>query len=98
MQYLQERSVTWYTVLMRGHGESWHTSFYTTTKRMLGEELVAGIRMAKRRERSEVVLVGHSSVLASASTLSTRAMSNFKLSTGRRSTQDRLVRVIGDSG
>ncbi|ETS85689.1 hypothetical protein PFICI_03714 [Pestalotiopsis fici W106-1] len=65
MKYLQERGITSYAVSTRGHGESWHPSFfrmmYATTKRMLGDDLVAGIKAVERMEGSEVVLVGHSS-------------------------------------
>lgn len=65
MQYLQERGIASYAVSTRGHGESWHPSFlrmsYATTKRMLGDDLLAGIKAVERMEGSEVVLVGHSS-------------------------------------
>ncbi|KAI1839934.1 hypothetical protein JX265_013890 [Neoarthrinium moseri] len=65
MQYLAQNGVTSYAVSTRGHGESWHPSFlrmlYMTTKRMLADDLLAGIRAVEQKEGSEVVLVGHSS-------------------------------------
>ena len=65
MQYLAQNGVTSYAVSTRGHGESWHPNFfrmlYATTKRMLGNDLVAAIKEVETKEGSEVVLVGHSS-------------------------------------
>lgn len=65
MRYLAARGVTCYAVSLRGHGESWHPSYlrmvFTTTRRMLGDDLVAGIEWAQAREGCQVVLVGHSS-------------------------------------
>ncbi|KAH6648802.1 Alpha/Beta hydrolase protein [Truncatella angustata] len=65
MSYLKEHGVTSYAVSTRGHGESWHPTFfrmlYATTKRMLSDDLVAGIKAVEEKEGSEVVLVGHSS-------------------------------------
>ncbi|KAK8094931.1 Arylesterase [Apiospora hydei] len=66
MLYLAQHGVTSYAVSTRGHGESWHPTFlrmlYMTTKRDLGDDLVAGIKAVQAREgEGEVVLVGHSS-------------------------------------
>lgn len=65
MLFLAQNGITSFAVSTRGHGESWHPSFlrmlYGTTKRMLGNDLVAGIKAVEAMERSEVVLVGHSS-------------------------------------
>lgn len=65
MQYLAQNGITSYAVSTRGHGESWHPSFlrmlYATTRRMLANDLVAGIKEVEKMEGGEVVLVGHSS-------------------------------------
>lgn len=66
MLYLARRGFTSYAVSTRGHGESWHPTFlrmvYATTKRDLGDDLVAGIKEVQARSGGgEVVLVGHSS-------------------------------------
>jgi len=65
MRFLAARGIASYAVSTRGHGNSWHPSFlrmlYTTTKRDLGDDLVAGIKAVERREDQQVVLVGHSS-------------------------------------
>ncbi|KAK3941695.1 Alpha/Beta hydrolase protein [Diplogelasinospora grovesii] len=67
LSYFSARGIPCYAVSMRGHGSSWHPSFlrmvYGTTKRMLADDVVAGIRWVQEREegREEVVLVGHSS-------------------------------------
>ena len=65
MRFLAARGIPCYALSTRGHGESWHPSYlrmvYCTTRRMLGDDLVAGIRWVQDREQSEVLLVGHSS-------------------------------------
>lgn len=66
MTYLSDRGVPCYAVSMRGHGESWSPSYlrmvWLTTKRDLADDVVAGIRFVRERERgNEIVLVGHSS-------------------------------------
>ncbi|KAK7415080.1 hypothetical protein QQZ08_012440 [Neonectria magnoliae] len=65
MQYLAARGVPCYAISLRGHGDSWHPSYlgmvFGTTRRALGGDLVAGIEWVQVREKSEVVLVGHSS-------------------------------------
>lgn len=66
LQYFSARGVPCYAVSMRGHGGSYYPSFlrmvYWTTKRMLADDVLAGLRWAQEREGGrEVVLVGHSS-------------------------------------
>ncbi|KAI5458565.1 Alpha/Beta hydrolase protein [Mariannaea sp. PMI_226] len=65
MQYLAARGVPCYAISLRGHGDSWHPSYlrmvFGTTRRMLSDDLVAGIQWVQVRENSQVVLVGHSS-------------------------------------
>lgn len=65
MRFLAARGIPCYALSTRGHGESWHPSYlrmvYCTTRRMLSDDLVAGIRWVQDREQSEVLLVGHSS-------------------------------------
>ncbi|KAK9424841.1 putative AB hydrolase-1 domain-containing protein [Seiridium unicorne] len=65
MKYFREHGVTSYVFSTRGHGESWHLLLlrmvYATDKRMLGDDLVAGIKAVEMRESSEVVVFGHSS-------------------------------------
>jgi pimeloyl-ACP methyl ester carboxylesterase len=65
MRYLAARGVTSYAISLRGHGDSWHPSYlrmvFATTRRMLGDDLVAGVEWAQAREGCEVLLVGHSS-------------------------------------
>ncbi|KAH6906389.1 Alpha/Beta hydrolase protein [Coprinopsis sp. MPI-PUGE-AT-0042] len=65
MQYLSRNGIPCFAVSTRGHGESWHPSFlrmlYATTRRMLANDLIAGIKAVEKMEGSEVVLVGHSS-------------------------------------
>lgn len=66
MDYFSARGIPCYAVSMRGHGDSWCPSFlrltYGTTKRMLADDVVAGIRWAQAREDGrEMVLVAHSS-------------------------------------
>ncbi|TGJ82889.1 hypothetical protein E0Z10_g5882 [Xylaria hypoxylon] len=65
MRYLADHGITSYAISARGHGASWHPSFfrmlYATTKRELANDFVAGIRAVQEWEGSEVVLVGHSS-------------------------------------
>lgn len=65
MHFLASRGIASYAVSTRGHGNSWHPSFlrmlYTTTKRHLGDDLVAGIKAVEEKEGQQVVLVGHSS-------------------------------------
>jgi pimeloyl-ACP methyl ester carboxylesterase len=69
--FSQKHNIPCYAVSYRGHGASWYPNFlrmvYFTTKRMLANDLVAGVKEATRRETErtgktvEVVLVGHSS-------------------------------------
>jgi pimeloyl-ACP methyl ester carboxylesterase len=66
LQFFAARGIPCYAVSMRGHGGSWHPSYlrmvYATTKRMLANDVVAGLRWAQEREGGrEAVLVGHSS-------------------------------------
>lgn len=65
MEFLSSRGIPCYALSLRGHGESWHPSFlrmvYGTTKNVLADDLVAGIRWAEDREGSQLVLCGHSS-------------------------------------
>jgi len=66
LQYFSARGIPCYAVSMRGHGDSWCPSFvgltYCTTKRMLADDVLAGLRWAQSREGgSEVVMVAHSS-------------------------------------
>ncbi|KAK0634957.1 Alpha/Beta hydrolase protein [Bombardia bombarda] len=66
MSYLSARGIPCFAISLRGHGASWQPSFlrmvYATSKRMLADDLLAGIRWAQEREGgNEVVLVGHSS-------------------------------------
>ncbi|KAK3314696.1 Alpha/Beta hydrolase protein [Apodospora peruviana] len=66
MTYLSARGIPCYAVSMRGHGNSWYPSFlrmvYGTTKRMLADDIVTGIRWAQDHSGGqEIVLVGHSS-------------------------------------
>jgi pimeloyl-ACP methyl ester carboxylesterase len=65
MRYLAQNGIISYAVSLRGHGASWQPSFfrmlYATTLRNLADDLVAGVKAVQERERSEVVLVGHSS-------------------------------------
>lgn len=66
LRYFSARGVPCYAVSMRGHGGSYYPSFlrmvYATTKRMLADDLLVGLRWAQEREGGkEVVLVGHSS-------------------------------------
>ncbi|VUC27308.1 unnamed protein product [Clonostachys rosea] len=65
MQYLAARGVRSYAISLRGHGDSWYPSYlrmlFGTTRRMLSDDLVAGLRWVEQRENRRVVLVGHSS-------------------------------------
>jgi pimeloyl-ACP methyl ester carboxylesterase len=66
LHYFSARGIPCYAVSMRGHGDSWCPSFlgltYGTTKRMLADDVLAGLRWAQEREGGkEVVLVAHSS-------------------------------------
>lgn len=66
LEYFSARGIPCYAVSMRGHGDSWCPSFlrlvYCTTKSMLADDVVAGIRWAQEREGGrEVVLAAHSS-------------------------------------
>ncbi|KAI0205569.1 Alpha/Beta hydrolase protein [Astrocystis sublimbata] len=65
MRYLAAHGVASYAISARGHGASWHPSFfrmlYATTKRDLADDFVAGIKTVQDLEGSEVVLAGHSS-------------------------------------
>ena len=65
MQYLAQHDIPCYAISARGHGESWHPSFFrmvfATTKRMIGDDLLAGISaVQKQHTGKEIVLVGHS--------------------------------------
>jgi pimeloyl-ACP methyl ester carboxylesterase len=63
--YFGELGIPCYAVSLRGHGNSWYPSFlrmvWGTTKGMLADDLVAGIRHVEDAEGREVLLVGHSS-------------------------------------
>ncbi|KAF1982194.1 alpha/beta-hydrolase [Aulographum hederae CBS 113979] len=70
--FSQKHGIPCYAVSCRGRGASWYPSFlrlYFTTKRMLADDLVAGIRYvedlenekARGGEKVQLVLVGHSS-------------------------------------
>ena len=65
MQYLAVRGVQCYAVSLRGHGESWHPSYFrmvfATPRSALAFDLVAVIDWVEMRDKSEVMLVGHSS-------------------------------------
>ncbi|KAH7106098.1 Alpha/Beta hydrolase protein [Auriculariales sp. MPI-PUGE-AT-0066] len=65
MQYLSQRGIPCYAISMRGHGRSWAPGYlrmaFFTSRAMLENDVVAGIRFAERREGQQVVLVGHSS-------------------------------------
>ncbi|KAL2127436.1 hypothetical protein VTI74DRAFT_10747 [Chaetomium olivicolor] len=66
IQFFSAHGIPCYAVSMRGHGGSYYPSFlrmvYGTTKRMLADDVLAGLRWAQEREGGkEVVLVGHSS-------------------------------------
>jgi pimeloyl-ACP methyl ester carboxylesterase len=66
LQFFAARGIPCYAVSMRGHGGSYYPSYlrmvYATTKRMLADDVLAGLRWAQEREGGrEVVLVGHSS-------------------------------------
>ncbi|KAK3297876.1 Alpha/Beta hydrolase protein [Chaetomium fimeti] len=66
MQFFAARGIPCYAVSMRGHGGSYYPSYlrmvYATTKRMLADDVLAGLRWVQEREGGrEVVLVGHSS-------------------------------------
>jgi pimeloyl-ACP methyl ester carboxylesterase len=65
MRYLAGQGIPCYAVSTRGHGESWHPSYlkmvFCTTRRMLADDLVAGVRWVEDREGSAVLLAGHSS-------------------------------------
>lgn len=66
MTYLsREHNIPCYAVSARGHGASYHPGFiqmvYLTTKRMIADDFVTGIKYVQEKEGKEVVLVGHSS-------------------------------------
>lgn len=66
MSYLsQAHNIPCYALSLRGHGLSWYPSFISmvwfTTKRALANDLVSGIKYVEGKEKTEVVLVGHSS-------------------------------------
>lgn len=65
MKYLAARGVQCYAVSLRGHGESWYPSYFrmvfATPRSALASDLVAAIEWVQIREKSEVMLVGHSS-------------------------------------
>ncbi|KAI1174988.1 Alpha/Beta hydrolase protein [Nemania sp. FL0916] len=65
MRFLAAHGITSYAVSARGHGESWHPSYlrmlYTTSKRDLSDDFLAGIKAVQDWEGGDVVLVGHSS-------------------------------------
>ncbi|KAM0248202.1 hypothetical protein ACHAP5_003584 [Fusarium lateritium] len=62
MQYLATQGVQCYAVSLRGHGESWHPSYFrmvfATPRSALASDLVAAIEWVQTREESEVMLVG----------------------------------------
>ncbi|KAK4152892.1 Alpha/Beta hydrolase protein [Chaetomidium leptoderma] len=66
LQFFAARGIPCYAVSMRGHGGSYYPSYlrmvYATTKRMLADDVLAGLRWVQEREGGrEVVLAGHSS-------------------------------------
>lgn len=66
LQFFAARGIPCYAVSLRGHGGSYYPSYlrmvYATTKRMLADDALAGLRWAQDREGGrEVVLIGHSS-------------------------------------
>ncbi|KAK1965809.1 alpha/beta-hydrolase [Colletotrichum sublineola] len=65
MQYFAKHDIPCYAVSLRGHGNSWHPSYfrmvYLTTRRSLTDDAVAAIKWVQERQGSEVMLVGHSS-------------------------------------
>jgi pimeloyl-ACP methyl ester carboxylesterase len=65
MQYLAAKGVPCYALSLRGHGRSWHPSYFRllfwTSRWQYGDDLAAAIKFAQDREGSEVVLAGHSS-------------------------------------
>jgi pimeloyl-ACP methyl ester carboxylesterase len=66
MQYLSKQGIPCYAVSCRGHGSSWKPSYfrmmYFTTRRMLADDLLAGLGWAQKLEGGrDVLLVGHSS-------------------------------------
>ncbi|WDK10014.1 hypothetical protein CGRA01v4_01293 [Colletotrichum graminicola] len=65
MQYFARHDIPCYAVSLRGHGNSWHPSYfrmvYLTTRRNLADDAVAAIKWVRERQGSEVMLVGHSS-------------------------------------
>jgi pimeloyl-ACP methyl ester carboxylesterase len=68
MMYFSQHGIPCYALSLHGHGNSWYPSLprmlYRTTKRMLANDLVAGVEYVqeleseKRGEKMEVVLVG----------------------------------------
>lgn len=66
MTYLsQQHNIPCYAVSARGHGASYNPGYirlvYLTTKRMLADDFVTGIKYVQEKEGQDVVLVGHSS-------------------------------------
>lgn len=66
LPFFAARGIPCYAVSMRGHGGSYYPSYlrmvYATTKRMLADDVLAGLRWVQEREGGrEVVMVGHSS-------------------------------------
>jgi pimeloyl-ACP methyl ester carboxylesterase len=65
MRYLAARGIPCYAVSLRGHGNSWYPSYFrmlfATTRSMLADDLVACIEWVQTREKSQVILAGHSS-------------------------------------
>lgn len=66
MQYLSARGVPCYAITLRGHGHSWHPSYlrmvFATPRRVLEDDVIAGVKWAQAREGgAQVMLVGHSS-------------------------------------
>lgn len=82
MQYLAARGVQCYAVSLRGHGESWHPSYFrmvfATPRSALASDLVAAIEWVQTREESEVMLVGHSSGGGLSQGLLSDGMANVK--------------------
>lgn len=65
LQYFSSIGIPCYAISLRGHGDSWQPSYlrmvWGTTKGMLADDAVAGIKWVEEKEGRKVVLVGHSS-------------------------------------
>lgn len=71
MRFFSQRGYPCYAVSYRGHGRSWYPGFwqmYFTSRRKIGDDLVAGIEEAERleserrksEEKIKMVLISHS--------------------------------------